>query len=464
MIGELLDQLGPNGVIADRDGMIRYLDDPLATISTPPLAVLRPASSEEASAIMRWSEAHGIAVVPQGGLTGLVRGAVPGALEQCVIVSLDRMARIRAFDAEGGTMTVDAGAILADVRAAAAAQDFYFPLFHGAIGSSQIGGNLSTNAGGNNALRYGTARDQVLGLEVVLPDGRLWNGLKALRKNTAGYDLKQMFIGAEGSLGLITGAVLKLRPAPRNRASAFVAVRNPTEALKLLRLLSGHLGETIAAFELMSEAALEAALHMEGTRYPLENRASWSVLVEAETPALTHDLAAGLEAGLAEAFEQDLVLDAAISQSDTQREAFWGLREGIASALIEDKSCLKSDTAVPVSQVPAYMENAARAVTAYLPGIRPTPFGHLGDGNIHFNLMRPVDMEPDTFREHWHKLTELLAIEAVGLGGTLSAEHGIGRLKRDELQQFADPVSLDLMRRVKAALDPNGRMNPGVIF
>lgn len=464
MMEDLIDLLGPKGVISNREDMARYLDDPLGAVSHLPRAVLRPASTAQVQAALRWCSAQGLSVIPQGGLTGLTSAAVPCGLENAVILSLGRMSAIRALDPDGGTMTVEAGAILADIRSAAEEQDLYFPLFHGAVGSSQIGGNLSTNSGGNNALRYGTARDQVLGLEVVLPDGTLWDGLRALRKNTAGYDLRQMFIGAEGTLGIITAAVLKLRPAPRSRATAFAAVESPADALALLRALSMHLGETIAAFELMSDAALGFALEVEGARYPLESRAPWSVLIEAETPAASHDLSAALEAGLAEAFESGLVQDAAISQNDTQRTAFWHLRESIATALIEDKSCLKSDTAVPVSEVPRFMDQAGAAVCAHLPGTRLTPFGHLGDGNVHFNLVRPSDMAPETFREHWHDLAGLIATESVKLGGTLSAEHGIGRLKRDELRALADPVTLDLMQRVKDAFDPEGRMNPGVLF
>ncbi|MGV8950818.1 MAG: FAD-binding oxidoreductase, partial [Cypionkella sp.] len=450
----LKDILGDKGLISDPAEMSRYLDDPLGIPTTSPRMVLRPATTQQVQAAMRWCHAESIAVIPQGGLTGLTKAATSHDIESAAILSLARMSNIRALDVEGGTMSVDAGVVLGDIRMAADAAEMYFPLFHGAVGSSQIGGNLSTNAGGNNALRYGTARDQVLGLEVVLPDGTLWDGMRALRKNTAGYDLRQMFIGAEGTLGIITGAVLKLRPAPRNRATAFVAVQSPTAALKLLRILSRHLGETIAAFELMSDGALAAALSIEGNRYPLEARAPWALLIEAETSAMSHNLSTALEDGLAEGFEAELVQDAVISQNDTQREAFWQLREGIAAALIEDKSCLKSDTAVPISQVPAYMENAARAVTEFLPGTRPVPFGHLGDGNVHFNLLRPLDMAPEVFRGHWQPLTVILAKEAVKLGGTLSAEHGIGRLKRGEFEELVDPVALDLMRRLRKMMDP----------
>ena len=460
----LMDILGDKGLISDPAEMSRYLDDPLGAPTTLPRVVLRPATTEQVQVALRWCHANGCEVIPQGGLTGLTKAAAPHGLENTAILSLARMSKIRSMDVDGGTMSVDAGVVLGDIRTAAEAAEMYFPLFHGAVGSSQIGGNLSTNAGGNNALRYGTARDQVLGLEVVLPDGTLWNGMRALHKNTAGYDLRQMFIGAEGTLGIITGAILKLRPAPRNRATAFAAVESPAAALALLRLLSRHLGETIAAFELMSDAALTASLTVEGCRYPLEASYPWAVLIEAETPGMRHNLGAALEEGLAEGFEAGLLQDAVISQNDSQREAFWRLREGIAGALIEDRSCLKSDTAVPISQVPTYMENAARAVEAHLPGTRPTPFGHLGDGNVHFNLLRPLDMEPEAFCGHWHALTMILANEAMKLGGTLSAEHGIGRLKREEFEEMADPVAIDLMRRIRTMMDPSGRMNPGAIF
>jgi FAD/FMN-containing dehydrogenase len=332
------------------------------------------------------------------------------------------------------------------------------------VGSSQIGGNLSTNAGGNNAVRYGTARDQVLGLEVVLPDGSLWNGMRALRKNTAGYDLRQFFIGAEGTLGIITGAVLKLRPNPKNRVSGFLGVEGPEQALALLGLMQSYLGETVSVFEFMSAEALDFALAAEGTRYPLENRAPWCLLIEAETAAIGFDLQGGFEQGLTEAFAQDLVLDGVIAQSEAQRDSFWHLRESIAHVMVEDTSCLKSDTAVPVGQVPAYMKAARAAVEAAVPGARQTPFGHLGDGNVHFNIVRPVEMGKAEFRALWPRLSGVLDAVSIKFGGTISAEHGIGRLKVQELSTFADPTGYNAMRAIKQALDPDGRMNPGVLF
>lgn len=456
--------LGPKGVLSEPADMAGYLDDLQAVKAGRPHAVLRPASATETCAALRYCAENGLAVIPQGGLTGLTGAAVPAGLDGAVILSTGRMNAIRSVDAEGGTMVAEAGAILADIRAAAEAENRYFPLHHGAVGSSQIGGNLSTNAGGNNALRYGTSRDQVLGLEVALPDGRLWDGLRALPKNTAGYDLRQLFIGAEGTLGIITAATLKLRPFPSNRVTAFAAVPTPSDALKLLRHLETQLGETISAFELLSDSALGFALQASGTTYPLEDRSPWAVLVEAETAAIGWDLGSALEAGLASAIETGLSTDAAIAQNGAQRQALWHLRESIATVMVEDKSSLKSDTAVPISAIPAFIEAAGRAVSAFMPGARLPSFGHLGDGNIHFNVVRPVEMEPGKFRARWDDLAHLIAKEALALGGTISAEHGIGRLKRDALAEFGDPVGLDLMRRLKNALDPDRRMNPGAII
>lgn len=458
------DVLGPKGAIFEPDDMARYMDDLQGVVSATPHAILRPANTGEVQAALRWCAREGRSVVPQGGLTGLTGAAVPEGIENAIILSLERMNSIREIDVAGSTMCVDAGTVLGDIRKTAEDHGRYFPLFHGAVGSSQIGGNLSTNSGGNNALRYGTAREQVLGLEVVLPDGTLWNGLRALRKNTAGYDLQQMFIGAEGTLGVITAAMLKLRPYPNNRVTAFIAIKSPDDALALLRQLEPHLGETIAAFELLSDAALGYALQANGARYPLDERSPWAILLEAETSAIGFDLATALETGLGDAIEAGLVQDAAIAQNSSQRDALWFLRESIASIMLEDKSGLKSDTAVPVSRVPAFIENAGRAVTARLPEAVIAPFGHLGDGNVHFNVMRPSGMAPDTFRALWHDLEGIIADETLALGGTISAEHGIGRLKRHSLQAHIDPVQMDLMRRVKNTLDPDWKMNPDVLF
>lgn len=456
--------LGAKSVVTAPSEMDRYIQDLMDTEGSMPVAIVRPASTAEVAMVVQWSRQNGLAIVPQGGLTGLCGAAVPVDSKATVILSLERMKAIRNVDPLDNTITVDAGVVLADVQAAAECVDRYFPLSHGAQGSSLIGGNVSTNCGGNNAIRYGTARDQVLGLEVVLPDGSIWSGLRRLRKNTAGYDLKQLFIGAEGTLGVVTGAVLKLRPYPHSRATAMVSVRSPEAALTLLRDLETHVGETISAFELLSEAALSFALNIENARHPLSTMYPWNVLIEVETPARGADLGEALEAGLAAGMENELIDDAVIAQSQTQRETFWFLRESVATYFIEDRSSLKSDTAVPVSNVPAFIANTDAVLTANMPGVRNAAFGHLGDGNIHFNVVRPSDMDAGEFRTHWKTLSKVIEAEALKLGGTISAEHGVGRLKRDSFLQAANAVEKDLMAKLKLAIDPDNAMNPGVIL
>lgn len=460
----LESELGARAIVSDVSDRERYVHDLMDTASLPPVAVLRPASTAEVATAVRWCRQNGLAIVPQGGLTGLCGAGVPADRRESVVLSVDRMKSIRNVDPLDNTITVDAGVVLADVQAAAEQAGRYFPLSHGAQGSSVIGGNVSTNCGGNNAVRYGTARDQVLGLEVVLPDGTVWNGLRRLRKNTAGYDLKQLFIGAEGTLGVVTAAVLKLRPYPHSRATAMAAVPDPASALTLMHDLESHVGETIAAFELLSESALSFALNIESARYPLGTMHPWTVLIEVETPMRNADLGDALEAGLAAGMENGSVVDAAIAQSETQRDAFWFLREAIATYFIEDRSSLKSDTAVPVSNVPAFIANTDAALTASLPGVRNAAFGHLGDGNIHVNVVRPDHMGGPEFKAHRKALSQVIEAEALKLDGTISAEHGVGRLKRDSFLAAAEPAEKDLMQRIKSAIDPDNAMNPGVIL
>jgi len=456
--------LDAKGLLTNRADIGGYTTDLLGYGDADILAVARPRSTEQVADILRWCAANRVAVIPQGGLTGLANGAVsieqPGAL----ILSLSRMDRIREIDPLGNTIEIEAGAVLANVKAAADDADRYFPLTHGGEGSSQIGGNLSTNSGGNNALRYGVARDQVLGLEVVLPDGTVWNGLRRLRKNTAGYDLKHLFIGAEGTLGIITAATLKIRPKPEVRETAFVAVANPEAALAFLRLLESHVGESVSAFELLSANALARGMTVPNVRYPLRRTYDWLVLLELESATRRFDLKGALEDALGEALEAERVIDAVIAQSHSHREDFWKVRESIPLALIEEKDSLKTDTAVAVDQVPAFIEQAAEAVQSALPGAVCVPFGHAGDGNVHFNVCRPATMTDEGFRALWPKLSHMIEKTALGLGGTISAEHGLGRLKRADFSAFADPVERELMQQLKTLLDPDGRMNPGAIL
>lgn len=461
-LDKIIAALGQRAVLTAPRDMEKFLDDLQGVSITQPIAVLRPANTDQVAAAVKWCRANNLSIVPQGGLTGLTGAAVPTAPSPSAIIALERMNAIREVDLDNNSMTVDAGVVLSQVHSAAKQAGRYFPLHHGGQDSSQIGGNLATNAGGNNALRYGTARDQVLGLEVVLPDGTIWNGLRKLRKNTAGYDLKHLFIGSEGTLGLITGAVLKLGAYPYNRTTAFVAIASVEAALHLLRFLEDQLGQVISAFELMSKAALEFGEAVGKNRQPLEQQSDWYLLIEAETSAKAFDLEDALMAALFEANENGLVQDAAIAQSVGQRQDFWKLREAIAAGFVDDKSAIKCDTAVPVAALPEYLRATADALTRYLPDVRPVPFGHLGDGNIHFNIARPKDMDAETFMQYRLQLSKIVDQEALKLNGTISAEHGIGSLKKHRFENGTGPIELSLLKRVRRAFDPDGHMNPNV--
>lgn len=456
--------LGDKGLLNTPAEMAAHVTDLLGAEAVNVLAVARPDTVAQVSETVRWCHENGAGLVMQGGLTGLVNGAIPGGGAPVLIVSLGRLNTIGQVDSDDNTVVVEAGAILAHVKQAAEAAGRYLPLSHGGEGSSQIGGNLSTDAGGNNALRYGTVRDQVLGLEVVLPDGTVWNGLRSLRKDTAGFDLKHLFLGAEGTLGIITRACLMLRPLPRARETALLALPSPAAALTFLRTLEREAGETLAAFELMSAAAIARALTMEGTRPPFNDAHDWLALIELETPALRFDLQGALEDAIGQGLEDGLIADAVIAQASQHRADFWRLREAIADALIEETDSLKADTAVPVGKVPEFIAAAHLAVEAVVPGARCVPFGHLGDGNIHFNVRRPEAMSPTEFRANWETVTAALDGVALGLGGTISAEHGIGRLKRASFQAVASAEEWRLLDQLKRALDPARIMNPGVIF
>ncbi|MEM5492964.1 FAD-binding oxidoreductase [Hoeflea sp. AS16] len=455
----LSQRLGANQVLTEAADMAKYLADPLGADVVAPLAVVRPDSTKAVADTVKWCTGHGIGIVVQGGLTGLVSGAVPVSSSPCLILSMERMRAVRDLDPVNQSITVEAGAVLADVKSVAEQAGLYLPLSHGGEGSSQIGGNLSTNAGGINALRYGTARDQVLGLEVVLPDGSIWNGLRKLRKNTAGYDLKHLFIGAEGTLGIITAAVLKLRPLPTQRATAWIALETPEAALSLLQILQTQLGETLSAFELLSHTAIDLALGMPGTRLPLDQPAPWYALIETETAAAAFALEPALLESLGAALETGLISDAVLAQSQAQRLAFWALREAIAAAFIEDKTSIKTDTAVPVSEIAASIHSTTGSLTAYLPGVRCAPFGHVGDGNIHFNVLRPVTMTSAEFAKHVPGIRSILELEALKFGGTISAEHGIGTLKSKALAGTQDPIEREIMQRVRAAFDTGSCLN-----
>ncbi len=457
--------VGPAGWIEDSAMMAGYLTDERGHFHGAARAVVRPASTQEVSTVVTLCRAARIAIVPQGGNTGLCGGATPDRHGDAIVLSLGRMNRIRALDPLDDTITVEAGCVLAEIQRAAETADRLFPLSLAAEGSCQIGGNLSTTAGGIQVLRYGMARDLVLGLEVVLPDGQVWSGLRALRKDNTGYDLKQLFIGAEGTLGIITAAVLKLFARPREVETAFAAVRDPAAAIALLARLKALSGEGVTAFELIGRPALDLVFkNTPGTTDPLSQRHDWYVLVELSGGDRGGALRATLEATLAAAIEEGLVLDAAVAQSGPQAQALWRLRESCSEAQKPEGASIKHDVSVPVSRVPQFLAAATEAVQAAMPGARVVAFGHAGDGNIHFNLCQPVGEDGPAFLALREKANRLVHDLVMRLGGSISAEHGIGQLKREELQRYKAPLEIELMRTLKRAFDPLNLMNPGKVI
>ena len=451
--------VGPNQALTAPADIAPYVAEDRARFPGRSPLVLRPGSTEEVAAICRLASAERIALVPQGGNTGLVGGQTP--LNGEVVVSLKRMDRLRELDLASNTMTVEAGMILQHAQEHAAAADRLFPLSLGAQGSCTIGGNLSTNAGGTAALAYGLARDMALGLEVVLADGRVLNGLSKLKKDNTGYDLRDLFIGAEGTLGIITAATLKLFPKPRAVATAFVGLRSPQQALTLLQLARDAAASELTSFELIAEIAVRFSVAI-GNRDPLTSRHPWYVLLELSSPR--SDARDTLEAILTAGLEQEVIDDAVIAESLSQRAAFWKLREEISPAQKPEGGSIKHDISVPVAAVPAFIEQANDAVTRLIPGARPVPFGHLGDGNIHYNVSQPVGADAAAFLARWHEVNAVVFAIVQQLGGSISAEHGIGVLKRDELPMVKDKVAMELMRSIKVVLDPLGIMNPGKVL
>ncbi|MDQ0509802.1 FAD-binding oxidoreductase [Ancylobacter amanitiformis] len=462
LLKAIAQRIGAAHVLTAPEDMAPYLREERGLYQGQTPAVLRPGSTQEVAFIVEACAAAGIAVVPQGGNTGLVGGQVPFGE---VLLSLQRLDRIRQVDPIDMTMTVDAGCILDKLHEAAEAAGCLFPLHIASQGSCRIGGNLASNAGGTAVLRYGNARDLVLGLEVVLADGRVWNGMKRLRKNNAGYDLKHLFLGTEGTLGIITGAVLKLFPQPAQRATAFLAVPDPAAALALLNRLRGEAGDALTTFELMAAFGVETVLnHMPGTVRPFRDSYDWYVLAEFSAPTRAFDLAALMEESLGTAMEAGEVVDAVIAASQAQAAALWRLREDMSEAQKHEGGSIKHDVSVPVSRVPEFLARALPAVEALLPGLRPCPFGHVGDGNIHFNLSQPVGMDKAAFLAMWEAFNRVVHDIVVEMDGSIAAEHGIGILKREELAHYADAVGLDLMHRLKRALDPAGLLNPGKVI
>ena len=426
------------------------------------LAVLRPADTVQVAGIVALAREHRVALVPQGGNTGLVGGGVPDGSGRQVLLSLQRMNRVRQIDAANLTMTVDAGCVLQQVQQAAREAGLLFPLSLAAEGSCTIGGNLATNAGGTQVLRYGNARELCLGLEVVTADGTVWDGLSGLRKDNTGYDLRDLFIGSEGTLGVITAATLKLHPQPRARMTALAACDTLRDAVSLLGLTQSRCGAALTGFEVMNALSLAlVAKHFPQLTQPLGPR-PWTVLLELSDSEGEVHARTQFEALLEDALERGFIDDAAVAESLSQSHAMWHLRESIPLAQSEEGLNIKHDIALPVSRIPDFVERCDAMLGARFPGSRLVDFGHLGDGNLHYNVQAPEGIAPaDFLREHEAAVNALVYDQVVAHGGSISAEHGIGQLKRDELAQRKSPVALQLMRQIKQALDPHGLLNPG---
>ena len=445
----LADIVGAAHVLTAPQDTKPYFTDWRRQYSAPAECVVRPASTREVARVVALCAADGIAIVPQGGNTGLVGGSVPTGARREIVLSLARMNRIRALDVLNDTITVEAGCVLAAVQRAAEDAGRLFPLSLAAEGSCQIGGNLSTNAGGVNVLRYGNAREQVLGLEVVLPDGQVWDGLRGLRKDNTGYDLKQLFVGAEGTLGVITAAVLRLYPRPGATATAWIAVQSPQAAVELLAILRTALGERISAFELVSRSCLEAVLrHVPELRDPLPAPHPWYVLAQFADSGDAGLLQERLENALAER-------GAALAQSGEQARTLWRLRESIPEAQFAN---VKHDISVPISRIAEFVQSANTALRSAFPGAEVFCFGHVGDGNLHYNV------GPQKLLENREAVNRIVYEALERLGGSISAEHGLGQLKRQAIRSHKSPLELELMAKLKAALDPNGMMNPGKVL
>ncbi|MBK5915411.1 FAD-binding oxidoreductase [Rhodocyclus purpureus] len=465
LLARLAAIVGPAQVLTGAGDMAPALSDWRGRYRGAARCVVRPGTAAEVAAVVRACSEAGVPIVPQGGNTGLCGGATPGASGDAVVLSLARLNRIRAVDPANNTITVEAGCTLAAVQEAAAAAGRLFPLSLASEGSCQVGGNLSTNAGGVQVLRYGNARVLTLGLEVVLPSGELWDGLRGLRKDNTGYDLKQLFIGAEGTLGIITAAVLKLFPQPRATATAWLAIATPAASLAVLARLQGAFGELLSACELVSRVALDLVIrHLPGSVAPLAIDSEWQLLVELSGGGEQQRLEEALAGCLAEAIAAGEVVDAVLAQSGDQARKLWALRENISEAQKIEGFSIKHDISLPISRIPDFIARTDAALADAFPGIRCVTFGHVGDGNLHYNQSMADPADNARLLATQVAVDRLVHDMVVDFGGSISAEHGIGQLKRDELVRYRSPVELATMRALKQALDPRGLMNPGKLL
>lgn len=460
ILSRLADIVGSHNVLTDTDDTASYHVEPRGKYFGKSAAVVRPGDSEEVSAIMRLAHDTETPVVPQGGNTGLVGGQIPFESGEEIVLSLSRMNKILDVDVDGNTLCAEAGAVLQDVQQTADAHDRLFPLSLASQGSCQIGGNLASNAGGVQVLAYGNARDLTLGLEVVLADGRIWNGLTGLRKDNSGYDLRDLFIGSEGTLGIITKAVLKLYPKPTEKVTVFLALETLDNVQPLFSAASSSFGPSLTAFELLPRIGVEFVVHHASARDPFSSDYPWYVLMELSAHGDGDSLRTRAETFLEVSLNGKLVADAVIASSLSQAADLWRLRETMSEVQKQEGGSIKHDVSVPTKHIPQFIRGAGDIVAKMIPGARPVPFGHFGDGNIHYNVSQPLDMDKQSFLEHWDRLNEAVYGFALELDGSISAEHGIGRMKRDYLGKTKDPVALEVMRSLKRALDPKGILNP----
>jgi FAD/FMN-containing dehydrogenase len=468
-MNNFLDQcralIGAANVLTDAADMAGYLTDWRRRFTGSARAVLRPGTTEETAAIVRLCGQHKVPIVPQGGNTGLVLGSVPDTSGAAVVLSLGRMNRVRAVDLINNTMTVEAGCILEQIQNEAVAADRLFPLSLAAEGSCSIGGNLATNAGGTAVLRYGNMRDLCLGLEVVTPQGEVWNGLRGLRKDNTGYDLRDLFIGAEGTLGVITAAVLKLFPQPKARLTALAAMQSPDDALKLLTMAQARCGATLTAFELMSDFCLRlVARHFPQMQLPFPAAYPQYVLLELSDSESEEDAMAMLESVITAALEDEVLQDAVVASSIAQSKSLWQLREHIPLAQAEEGKNIKHDVSVPISRIGDFIRETDVLLQQAFPDCRMVTFGHLGDGNLHYNVSPPEGASGDALIAQQEAINHVVHDSVHRYGGSISAEHGLGALKRDEIRRYKSEVEMALMASIKKALDPDNLMNPGKVL
>ncbi len=462
LIERFIEIVGVNHALVDQDVISSYLVEQRGLYHGRTPLVLRPSSPKEVSEIMKLASATGTPIVPQGGNTGLVGAQQPDESANEIIVSMERLNRIRSIDVEGNLALVEAGVVLHTLQEKVDEKGRFFPLSLGSEGSCQIGGNLSSNAGGTDVLAYGNTRELCLGLEVVLPDGRILDDLRYVKKDNSGYDLKDLFIGAEGTLGIITAAVMKLFPKPQGKAVAYAGMKSPEKALELLLLAQKKAGSMLTGFELMAKVGMEMSLrYVKGARAPLEHESEWYVLLDLSSSHSDGEANNTMEDILADALQQGIIEDASIARSVGQQKEFWRLREDMSPAQKLEGGSIKHDISVPIASIPDFISEAAKIIETISPGARIVCFGHMGDGNLHYNVSQPVGADKQAYLSLWGEMNHRVHTLVMSYDGSFSAEHGIGQLKRKELVAFKSPVALSLMRSIKQLFDPKNIMNPG---